>query len=314
MKEFFFTHNVSRAVTPMEGHRGPPVLFYLIALAIGTFPWSLWLLPMASQLKQRWQVDPKFRPAMMLGLAWIAVYIVVFSIAATKLPSYITPCYPGAALLIGAMLARWIRNQENSVNWIQAGLLIAVVVGLGIGISAGAINIRGQHLTAPLAPAGTLLAIASLGAIWLVSRRRVDLGIRLYTAGAVAMVISLASLAPMLVDRSRTELETIARAQTVSPEVAFVGEVEPSWIFYSQGTAHCLQDADWQAAAVEFLNTSTARALITNRAQANELKAHLYATHPSLQLEEQRNPGEDLVVVRIHPAPTGLAQRDGRRY
>lgn len=42
--EFLWRHNVGRAVSSMEGHDGG-VLFYPLALLVGTFPWSLWLIP-----------------------------------------------------------------------------------------------------------------------------------------------------------------------------------------------------------------------------------------------------------------------------
>src|SRR5262249_43034489 len=42
LKEFFLTHNVRRALTPMEGHRGPPY-YYVGVLLVGFAPWSVFL-------------------------------------------------------------------------------------------------------------------------------------------------------------------------------------------------------------------------------------------------------------------------------
>ncbi|MCA9132127.1 MAG: glycosyltransferase family 39 protein, partial [Planctomycetales bacterium] len=45
LRGFFLEHNVGRAMGAMEGHDGS-LLFYPAALLIGTFPWSLWLIPL----------------------------------------------------------------------------------------------------------------------------------------------------------------------------------------------------------------------------------------------------------------------------
>src|SRR5262249_53735766 len=42
LTDFLLTHNLDRALTPMEDHRGPP-FYYLIVLAVGLLPWSVFL-------------------------------------------------------------------------------------------------------------------------------------------------------------------------------------------------------------------------------------------------------------------------------
>jgi 4-amino-4-deoxy-L-arabinose transferase-like glycosyltransferase len=44
LKGFFLTHNLGRAVNPMENHRGP-FYYYALALLLGFLPWSLFLGP-----------------------------------------------------------------------------------------------------------------------------------------------------------------------------------------------------------------------------------------------------------------------------
>src|SRR5262249_43658781 len=42
LREFFVTHNYERALSPMEGHQGPPY-YYLVVLLLGFAPWSVFL-------------------------------------------------------------------------------------------------------------------------------------------------------------------------------------------------------------------------------------------------------------------------------
>ncbi len=164
---FFFEHNLSRALTAMEGHQGG-VWFYPVAALVGLFPWSLLCIPIsiwsykslhqyggASLTQATYPIDaessrgqiesprtslPKPTPRLgqsiatiasqdretaslvLLGVIWMAVYIGLFTCAKTKLPSYITPCYPGASLLdrwfLGCLdLGQILRLAATAFRW-----------------------------------------------------------------------------------------------------------------------------------------------------------------------------------------------------
>ena len=98
-REFLFTHNLSRATGVMEGHSGPPILFYVVAIMVGFFPWSILTIPAGMQIYSDYATaTERQKRGVVLALCWIGVYIGVFSIARTKLPSYVTPCYPALAM------------------------------------------------------------------------------------------------------------------------------------------------------------------------------------------------------------------------
>eukprot|EP01046_Picozoa_sp_COSAG06_P083619 COSAG06_NODE_30504_length_538_cov_0.353075_1_plen_58_part_01 len=42
-----------------------------------------------------------------LMLCWVGVQVVAFTIAQTKLPSYVTPCYPALAVLTATYLCQF---------------------------------------------------------------------------------------------------------------------------------------------------------------------------------------------------------------
>ena len=87
-------------MSPMEGHGGSPLFYYPIALLVGTFPWSVLAIPLLLALREVARERP-YRPALTLLGCWVGVYVVVFSAAQTKLPSYVTPTYPAIATCPG---------------------------------------------------------------------------------------------------------------------------------------------------------------------------------------------------------------------
>lgn len=135
---FFFVHNLHRFAEPMENHVGG-VLYHPLTMLAGFFPWSCWL-PLAMVLAgwRTWQrKDPgPVRAATMLLLAWIVIWVATFSAAATKLPNYVLPAYPAAALLVGSMAVEaCLRPLWPHPRWLATG---AVALGLG-GIILAAI-------------------------------------------------------------------------------------------------------------------------------------------------------------------------------
>lgn len=100
LRGFLGNHNVGRFMQPMENHSGPPV-YYLIAIMLGFFPWSVFLPLAFVSLSQRHRQGEGDRQSIAFVLGWAGVYIIFFSLARTKLPNYVLPCYPALALLTG---------------------------------------------------------------------------------------------------------------------------------------------------------------------------------------------------------------------
>ncbi|MCA9270258.1 MAG: glycosyltransferase family 39 protein, partial [Planctomycetales bacterium] len=144
LEGFFLQHNLGRAMNTMEGHRGT-FLFYPVSALGGMFPWSI-LLPAAviAAAKRIRQRDP-WAVGFVLLLCWVGVYMTMFSLARTKLPSYVTPCYAGLATLIGALIVRWrsaieplgrMTTRAAFGSLIAAGLAIAVALPIAAAIFA----------------------------------------------------------------------------------------------------------------------------------------------------------------------------------
>lgn len=156
LREFVFVHNLGRFATPMEGHSGSAILYYPLVLLVGLFPWS-----MASGLVGRHVLltvrqHGETAAGMRLVTAWIAAWIIPFSLAGTKLPGYIWPAYPAVACGIGLFIADWIRSPSRSTDgWMRWawGFLIISGIGLAIGL---------PWATHCLAPGGEWIGLVGL--------------------------------------------------------------------------------------------------------------------------------------------------------
>lgn len=142
IREFIGFHNVQRFLTPMEKHSGP-IFMYVPIVYVGFFPWSLFAIPTITTLRSRLRV-PATEPASIreqaawrLVLCWFAVIFVFFSIAKTKLPNYVLPCYPPLAILTAGFVSRWLNEPAANLRfwgrW-AFGSLAAVGLALLIGI------------------------------------------------------------------------------------------------------------------------------------------------------------------------------------
>ena len=100
LNQFLMGENFGRATVVLESHRGG-ILFYPLTLLIGFFPWAIFCFPTALTIDRQISQGSKYRTAILFALCWIGVQISLFTIASTKLPSYVTPCYPAIGILIG---------------------------------------------------------------------------------------------------------------------------------------------------------------------------------------------------------------------
>jgi 4-amino-4-deoxy-L-arabinose transferase-like glycosyltransferase len=236
LRDFFWRHNVARAVSSMEGHGGS-IFFYPAALLVGTFPWSLWLMPIAW-----WGVKAKRRGAatrtsVTLAAVWIVVTIAAFTFASTKLPSYITSCYPGVALLVGGFLKDFANNvRMPSRAW--RTLAGAVALFVAFGMATGLIWISFSEalpLVGWLGCSSILLGLAGVGG-WLVDwQARPRLVPAIWLTAAVLLHIGLFGIGTHTVDSYRSEVDMLVALDELSEHQSQwygLGGMEPSWVYY----------------------------------------------------------------------------------
>ena len=109
--QFFIQHHFARFVSN-KFHHPQAFYFYLPIIAMIALPWSAFLVSaLNSARKWRWREETIESKSRVFALAWLVFPTFFFSISISKLPGYILPALPGAALLAGAQLRRFVRGE-----------------------------------------------------------------------------------------------------------------------------------------------------------------------------------------------------------
>ena len=288
LRGFFWTHNVARAVQSFEGHRGG-LWFYPVALLIGFFPWSVFALPCGWDLRRRWSTLGAERWGVIFALAWAGVWVGLFSLARTKLPSYVTPAYPALALVVATYVSRWSDGATVIATWLQRLPLAALAVTGGVLVVA--LPLVARRFLPGAEWLGVLGLVPLLGASatwWLQRQERRRWAAVSLSATAVAFVGLLFGLVPAVVDRyQQIDVLLVAiQRRGAAPEVGALGGLEPSWIFYGRRPIHELVlDAPPSVAVAsspyvprplqgvaEFLEANDRRVVIAHGRQMDELR------------------------------------------
>jgi len=130
--EFFVQHHFARYVSN-KYHHPQPIYFYPAIILLLALPWTPFLI--AALVKARRWVwlkndgNESLSIVRVFALAWLVMPIVFFSFSGSKLPGYILPALPAAALLI----ADWIAARNGRLIphvAIFAGTLLLVLIAL----------------------------------------------------------------------------------------------------------------------------------------------------------------------------------------
>jgi len=107
-KSFFGYHNFDRFTKTVNNH-GAPWYFYFLIVLVGFAPWSLFIPAALTRLKlwrrKRWVNQPRSGQLGVFAAAWFIGVFVFFTVAATKLPSYVLPLMPAAAILVALLFS-----------------------------------------------------------------------------------------------------------------------------------------------------------------------------------------------------------------
>lgn len=253
IKAFIGNENINRALTAMENHRGPP-FYYLLAMLAFFLPWSIVLGAtiwhgVKSTRKGAVQSESSeaVRPYRFL-ITWIGVVLLVFSLAATKLPNYIAPLYPALAILTADVLRRWAAGTLHAPRWVTSlalgGLFLtgaAVAVGLLIAGGVVPVNLKGLRVFPGMgawAGLGVLLIAAAGMLAWLIRANQRPAAVGTLAAAAVAFVALLAGFAVPQLDQYKSAKQLVEASGAHQPErdirLASLNYTQESLTFYAE--------------------------------------------------------------------------------
>ena len=238
---FFGYHNLQRFTSVVNDHLQPWWFFGPVML-VAAMPFSpLLLLGLARLPRQRLSPDQSLHQ---FAGCWLLAVFLLFTVAATKLPSYWLPATPAAALLISAAVGR--RDRWLGVAWAST---LMVVLLLAVGFWCAPLWV--PLITDPEMPTLAADLLAS-GLVWHaagwfslavvlgpVAWRRTAV-VRLLAVQLPLLCFHLASLIPIaeLADQLRQlpvrqATQTLINQQRSGEPLAMVGAMKPSVHFYA---------------------------------------------------------------------------------
>lgn len=291
LDEFIGVHHLGRFSHAMDNHSGP-IYYYLIACLVGMYPWSAFLVPTCMHWVRQLR-DSRSQRATIFISCWAGVYLVIFSVASTKLPNYVLPAYPALAIVVARYVAMWV-TAPSVVHrgWLQTGWVLLSVVGLLLLIgfpASGVIAWDSKTLLDRLRidPAiqstfrwlgviGLPLVVGGIVGWAMVLRNRPVGAVYTFVVTAASMLVVFWQFVAPTIDRFQTP-QLIAREVSQNDQyhdatVAVVGYFRPSMVFYlGRPIVFCTDHEQ----AVELFNAKSSIVLITPEEQYEKLKERM---------------------------------------
>ncbi|MFB2975510.1 ArnT family glycosyltransferase [Microseira sp. BLCC-F43] len=267
INSFFGYHNLQRFTSVVNDHAAPWYFYFLIVL-VGFAPWSGYLPLAIARLRfwdrKYWQAAPASTQLGLFALFWFAGVFGFFTIAVTKLPSYVLPLMPAAAIMVtllwteqmsfGAGEKVGIRNATYPM--LQLGLWWSGLFNLVLVLAIASFIFLSPNLIGydPAVPdlkqvlqqsgiplrGGIIWGITATAVAFLLRKKQLQPW--LWSAnllGFIAFLIFVLTPGYFLVDKVRQqplrELAAIAvQQQKPGEELIMVGFEKPSVVFYTQ--------------------------------------------------------------------------------
>jgi 4-amino-4-deoxy-L-arabinose transferase-like glycosyltransferase len=263
IESFFGYHNFERFTEVVNRHQAP-WYFYFIVVLLGFAPWSVYLPVAIGRLqvwrRSVWRHQPRSQQFGLFVSIWFAVIFGFFTIAVTKLPSYVLPLMPAAAILIALF---WTEQMAQPVRrWgivlsglLNGGLSLGLVIVLFFLPQWLAAEANQPQLAALIQASGLVTRSAAICLVslaigaWLLLKQQAH-WLWLVNIGASLILISGCLLPALFLIDSQRQLPLRQLAQQMRQEiqpgerVIMVGYEKPSVVFYSQQSVRFIRDGE----------------------------------------------------------------------
>jgi 4-amino-4-deoxy-L-arabinose transferase-like glycosyltransferase len=119
--QFIIQHHFARYVTS-KYHHTKPAYYFLLIFPLLCLPWTAFLIGgLRKADRERWLENARsnngINKLLIFAVVWFVFPVIFFSFSNSKLPGYILPVIPAAALLVGERLSRVSAETKNSGTW-----------------------------------------------------------------------------------------------------------------------------------------------------------------------------------------------------
>lgn len=257
INSFFGYHNFQRFTTVVN-HHSAPWYFYFIVILVGFAPFSVYLpLAIASTKfwkRPYWQHQTRIQHLQLFAVFWFGGVFLFFTLAVTKLPSYILPLIPASVLLVSLFWHNIIsknnikKNKFNSLNiTILINILFIFLAAIGsyfskklIGYDADMPNFRGDLQASGIPNISALIwAIATLGIALSWWKGKISSIFIVNILGFISFFIWAVTPTYSLLDQHRQQplrnlSQTVVQQRKLGEELIMIGFKKPSLVFYTQ--------------------------------------------------------------------------------
>ena len=169
----------------------------------------------------------------------VGVWIGILSLASTKLPSYIVPCYPALSLGFATLIDRWLAAADfaHSRRWLRAAWGTTAVVGIGLLIAVPLI--MRTYLDGEWTPAlvGLIPLLGAFAGLWLSERGHVHRSLTALAVVGVLFCTGLFGFAVLPIDAHQNSqmLTDFARQHSEGPpHLGSHNYLPPSLVYYGK--------------------------------------------------------------------------------
>ncbi|MBD2493456.1 glycosyltransferase family 39 protein [Nostoc sp. FACHB-280] len=279
INSFFGYHNIDRFTEVVNGHSAPWYFYFLVVL-LGFAPYSVYLPAAFARLKfwqrSQWQVQERSQQLGLFAFVWFLGVFGFFTIAVTKLPSYVLPLMPAAAILVALLWSDYFPTTSASSSrtpqkffwfsgWANVVLFSALSVAMFqitqlLGTDQAAPNFRQTLENSGVAELGGYIwLLTAISVAFLIITRRWQGIIGVNLVGFVAFLIVVLMPAIFLMDQERQmplrEISAVlSQVKQPNEEVVMVGFKKPSIVFYSHQQVNFIK---LTKDAVDYIQTKT---------------------------------------------------------
>lgn len=201
--QFIVQHHLARFVSNKYRHP-QPFYFYVPVVAALALTWTMILIAtLTASLRWRWRGRDQIDRVRVFALAWLVVPTLFFSLSGSKIPGYVLPVLPAAALLVAERITFVLKAGlgQRLIRLTGGVLLIAAVVGAWSATRT--LGVPGAWV---IGATGPVLIVGALA--WFAPRRRV---LNFLLFGVISVVVSLIALQPARALANRESVRELMR-------------------------------------------------------------------------------------------------------
>jgi 4-amino-4-deoxy-L-arabinose transferase-like glycosyltransferase len=253
---FFIYHNIDRFTEVVNGHSAPWYFYFLVVL-LGFAPYSVYIPAALVRVnllqRSQWLKQERSQQLGLFVCLWFLGVFGFFTISVTKLPSYVLPLMPAAAILVALFWSDLFPNSQTPTPpkflrisaWVNVAFLTIISIAL-----FNLTQIAGPDPAAPelyvqmeksgiLKFAGIIWLLSTVTSAILILSHRYQQIITINLLGFIAFIAIALMPAVLIMDQQRQlplrELSAlVVESKQPNEELIMVGFKKPTVTFYTR--------------------------------------------------------------------------------